>query len=172
MRCSVASAQSQSCMAPVCEMCGSSLERSSEAFLSALNLHISSVISSVKSLLIGLEVINLILDNRISHGLPCHYERERHGLAVDRSSLLCPEFRQVSHLCATEKIKPMLKRNILVHKDSLLRSEKYADLTIKSQDRVWLAHKAIICSQCEFFDRACTGGFRASLSHSPCPCSF
>ncbi|KAF1818340.1 uncharacterized protein K489DRAFT_374369 [Dissoconium aciculare CBS 342.82] len=45
---------------------------------------------------------------------------------------------------------------------SLLRSEKYADLTIKSGDRVWLAHKAIICSQCEFFDRACTGGFSES----------
>jgi hypothetical protein len=168
MRCSVASTQSQSCMTSVCEMCGSSFERSSEAFLGALNLHISSD----ESLLIGPVVINLILDNRVSHGVPCHYERERHDLAVDRSSLLCPEFRQVSHLCATGKIKPMLMRNILVHKDSLLRSEKYADLTIRSGDHVWLAHKAIICSQCEFFDRACTGGFRASLSHSPCLCGF
>jgi hypothetical protein len=45
---------------------------------------------------------------------------------------------------------------------SLLHSGRHADLTIKSGDHAWLAHKAIVCSRCEFFDRACTAGFKVS----------
>ncbi|KAK4118054.1 POZ domain-containing protein [Parathielavia appendiculata] len=42
---------------------------------------------------------------------------------------------------------------------SLLGSDKFSDMTIHCGDRVFKAHRAIVCSQSAFFDKALTGGF-------------
>lgn len=42
----------------------------------------------------------------------------------------------------------------------LLMEEKYADLTIRCGGRDFKAHRAIVCTQSAFFDKACSGGFK------------
>ncbi len=45
---------------------------------------------------------------------------------------------------------------------SLLGSDKFSDMTIHCGDRAFKAHRAIVCSQSAFFDKALTGGFSVS----------
>ncbi|KAK3896845.1 hypothetical protein C8A05DRAFT_48292 [Staphylotrichum tortipilum] len=42
---------------------------------------------------------------------------------------------------------------------ALLGSEKFSDMTIRCGGREFKAHRAIVCPQSRFFDRALTGGF-------------
>ena len=48
----------------------------------------------------------------------------------------------------------------------LYGNEKYADLTVNcgsglgAPGRVFKLHRAIVCPQSEFFDKACSGGFQ------------
>ncbi len=46
---------------------------------------------------------------------------------------------------------------------ALFGSDKFSDMTIRCGDRQFKAHRAIVCSQSRFFDRALTGGFAVSL---------
>ncbi|KAF2758332.1 hypothetical protein EJ05DRAFT_347563 [Pseudovirgaria hyperparasitica] len=43
--------------------------------------------------------------------------------------------------------------------EKLQESGKYADLTIRSNNRDYYAHKAIVCSRSDFFDGACSSSF-------------
>ncbi|KAG7284299.1 hypothetical protein NEMBOFW57_010668 [Staphylotrichum longicolle] len=47
---------------------------------------------------------------------------------------------------------------------SLLGSERFSDMTIRCGGREFKAHRAIVCPQSPFFDRALTGGFAVSDS--------
>ncbi|KAH8880254.1 hypothetical protein GQ53DRAFT_670182 [Thozetella sp. PMI_491] len=49
---------------------------------------------------------------------------------------------------------------------SLYRDERYSDLLLTCQGRKFKVHKAIVCPQCPFFDRACTSGFLDSQQGS------
>ncbi|KAK4459453.1 hypothetical protein QBC42DRAFT_207970 [Cladorrhinum samala] len=42
---------------------------------------------------------------------------------------------------------------------SLLGSDKFSDMTIRCGNREFKAHRAVVCSQSAFFDKALTGGF-------------
>ncbi|KAF2142632.1 uncharacterized protein K452DRAFT_358373 [Aplosporella prunicola CBS 121167] len=46
-----------------------------------------------------------------------------------------------------------------------LRSGKYSDVTIRCGEKTWNAHKVVICSQCKFFDNACSGGFQEETTN-------
>lgn len=46
----------------------------------------------------------------------------------------------------------------------LRRSDKFADMTIRCGGRDFKAHRAVVCSQSPFFDRALSGGFLVSNS--------
>jgi hypothetical protein len=50
--------------------------------------------------------------------------------------------------------------------DSVYEDTTFCDLTIRCQNRSLRVHRVVICSQCSFFQRACTNGFRMS-SASP-----
>jgi hypothetical protein len=45
---------------------------------------------------------------------------------------------------------------------SLFLSEKFSDLTIRCGHREFKAHRAIVCSQSPFFDKALTSGFQVN----------
>jgi hypothetical protein len=47
---------------------------------------------------------------------------------------------------------------------SLLGSEKFSDMTIRCGGREFKAHRAIVCPQSHFFERAVMGGFAVSIS--------
>lgn len=47
---------------------------------------------------------------------------------------------------------------------SLLGSDKFSDMTIRCGDCAFKAHRAIVCSQSAFFDKALTGGFSVSAN--------
>lgn len=49
---------------------------------------------------------------------------------------------------------------------SLLGSEKFSNMIIRCGGREFKAHRAIVCSQSPFFDRALTGGFAVSTFHN------
>ena len=60
------------------------------------------------------------------------------------------------------------------YKDPSLENDKYADLTIFHKGRYQTqckAHKLVLCTQSEFFDKMCSGGSKVSLralaSHLP-----
>lgn len=42
----------------------------------------------------------------------------------------------------------------------LFLDDKYADLTIRCDGQDFRVHRAILCPQSPFFDRACHGGFK------------
>nr|OQO29842.1 hypothetical protein B0A51_01999 [Rachicladosporium sp. CCFEE 5018] len=42
---------------------------------------------------------------------------------------------------------------------------KYYDLTIQVGERKWKVHKIIVCAGCEFFAKACDGGFKEATSN-------
>ncbi|KAK5677934.1 hypothetical protein LTS10_009817 [Elasticomyces elasticus] len=50
----------------------------------------------------------------------------------------------------------------------LLESGNFSDLTIKAGTCTWAVHKAIICSQSDFFLKACTGRFQEATSNTIC----
>nr|OQO30860.1 hypothetical protein B0A51_01483 [Rachicladosporium sp. CCFEE 5018] len=41
-----------------------------------------------------------------------------------------------------------------------LNDGRYSDLTINTQGRGWKVHKVIVCTACEFFEKACDGNFK------------
>lgn len=43
---------------------------------------------------------------------------------------------------------------------ALLESGKYSDLTVRVIERKWKVHKAVLCTQSDFFARLCDSGFR------------
>ena len=43
---------------------------------------------------------------------------------------------------------------------SLFLNEKFSDMSIHCRGREFKAHRAIVCSQSSFFDRAMAGGFK------------
>lgn len=49
----------------------------------------------------------------------------------------------------------------------LYRTGKLSDLTVTCGDRVFRVHKAIVCAQSPFFDKACTSGFKVRI-----PCRY
>lgn len=48
--------------------------------------------------------------------------------------------------------------------DTMLREEKYCDFVIDCGDTKFPAHKVILCSRSEYFDRACSGNFVVWIS--------
>ncbi|KAH8894295.1 POZ domain-containing protein [Thozetella sp. PMI_491] len=46
----------------------------------------------------------------------------------------------------------------------LFLSDKFTDMTIRCPGREFKAHRAVVCTQSTFFDKALTGGFEESLS--------
>ncbi|KAF2770711.1 hypothetical protein EJ03DRAFT_373569 [Teratosphaeria nubilosa] len=44
--------------------------------------------------------------------------------------------------------------------DKLWKTGDYSDLTIRCGSREWKVHKAVLCTQCEFFEAACNGRFK------------
>ena len=46
---------------------------------------------------------------------------------------------------------------------SLYESGQFADLTIICGSEKFRCHKIVLCSQSEFFNAACTGGFNVSI---------
>lgn len=53
---------------------------------------------------------------------------------------------------------------------SLFLSDKFADMTIRCGEREFKVHRAIVCSQSSFFDRAMSGNFLVRLCFSPTTC--
>ncbi|CAJ2502518.1 Uu.00g099120.m01.CDS01 [Anthostomella pinea] len=55
---------------------------------------------------------------------------------------------------------------MLLHHDlrSLFLNDKYADLTVTCKGREVKVHRAVVCSQSSFFDKACTSGFKESYT--------
>lgn len=51
-------------------------------------------------------------------------------------------------------------QSILNPQPSIFKSGEYHDLTIRSGDRSWKVHRAIICPQSKYFTKACSGGFK------------
>jgi len=43
---------------------------------------------------------------------------------------------------------------------TLLESGKYTDLTVKVNERKWKVHKAVLCTQSDFFAKLCDSGFK------------
>lgn len=48
----------------------------------------------------------------------------------------------------------------LIGRDRLLHDPTNADLTIKCGSQEWKVHKAIVCPQSEFLQKACSGEFK------------
>jgi hypothetical protein len=46
--------------------------------------------------------------------------------------------------------------------------EKYADLTVTCGDHIFKLHRAVICPQSPFFEKACSGGFMVGLTIFAC----
>jgi len=53
---------------------------------------------------------------------------------------------------------------------SLYKDEKFSDLTVscgpEGKSRTFKLHRAVICPQSPFFDKACTSGFQVSSANS------
>ena len=43
---------------------------------------------------------------------------------------------------------------------SLYKDEKYSDLTVSCGPRTFKLHRAVVCPQSPFFEKACSGGFK------------
>lgn len=50
------------------------------------------------------------------------------------------------------------------HLSSLLKSEKFTDLTVKLDDRTWKVHKTVVCARSDFFAKTCEGEFKVSAT--------
>ena len=49
--------------------------------------------------------------------------------------------------------------SIFASPSKLLLSDKFSDMTIRCGSHEFKAHRAIVCTQSSFFDKALTGGF-------------
>ncbi|WXC49248.1 hypothetical protein SNK03_011734 [Fusarium graminearum] len=49
---------------------------------------------------------------------------------------------------------------------TLLFSDKFADMTIKCKEREFSAHRAIVCSQSSFFDKAMSSNFKEAMAQT------
>ncbi|UZP41661.1 hypothetical protein NXS19_009477 [Fusarium pseudograminearum] len=49
---------------------------------------------------------------------------------------------------------------------TLLFSDKFADMTIKCKEREFSAHRAIVCSQSSFFDKALSSNFKEAMTQT------
>ncbi|KAL8685151.1 MAG: hypothetical protein Q9218_007944, partial [Villophora microphyllina] len=47
-----------------------------------------------------------------------------------------------------------------------LEDSRFADLTVTCQDQEWKCHKIILCNQSDFFDKACSNGFKKPSQES------
>jgi hypothetical protein len=54
--------------------------------------------------------------------------------------------------------------SILSSISTLLFDEKFSDMVITCQGREFKAHRAVVCTQSPFFDRALAGGFQVGIS--------
>jgi len=50
----------------------------------------------------------------------------------------------------------------LTQKARLFNSPRFSDITVKCGERAWPAHKLVLCTQSDFFARACEGEFKVS----------
>jgi hypothetical protein len=64
-----------------------------------------------------------------------------------------------------EQVPPIGAATNLTEAMSRLRqSAKYSDLVIACRGREFAVHRAVVCLQSSFFDKACSGGFQASTA--------
>ncbi|KAK4168492.1 hypothetical protein QBC43DRAFT_310321 [Cladorrhinum sp. PSN259] len=75
--------------------------------------------------------------------------------ASSRASSVTADHRNENH----DAIEAFGSTSIYSALSSFLGSDKFSDMTIRCGDRVFKAHRAIVCSQSAFFDKALTGGF-------------
>lgn len=61
---------------------------------------------------------------------------------------------------ATLTTSPIQAPNAPGRSATLLESGKYSDLTITVNERKWKVHKSVLCTQSEYFDKMCDGGFK------------
>lgn len=56
----------------------------------------------------------------------------------------------------------------MIHADllGLYKSGRLSDLTVSCGGRKYRVHKAIVCAQSPFFDRACAGSFKVGMGIS------
>ncbi|KAG9504889.1 hypothetical protein J7337_004868 [Fusarium musae] len=89
---------------------------------------------------------------------PAPRERSR---ATSYSSAGC-EYRNDNHDYIEESI------GISIHAAlaTLIHSEKFSDMTIICGDRQFKTHRAVVCTQSPFFDKALSGDYRESASRS------
>ena len=70
------------------------------------------------------------------------------------------ELRTARHTAAKKSGSHALQDGI----KKLLISEKYSDLTVSCGVRSWKVHKAVVCTQSEFFASACDRGFKVQIA--------
>jgi hypothetical protein len=56
-----------------------------------------------------------------------------------------------------------MDKNPLRVMEILQRDEMYKDLTIRCSNHVYRVHRAVVCPQSEFFEKACKGDFRVGI---------
>jgi hypothetical protein len=62
-----------------------------------------------------------------------------------------------------EQVPPIRAATDLIGSMSqLLQSAKYSDLVIACRGREFAVHRAVVCPQSSFLDKACSGDFQAS----------
>lgn len=61
-------------------------------------------------------------------------------------------------------IDDLRTRSIYSSLSCLFLSEKFSDMTIRCGGREFKAHRAIVCPQCPFFDKAMTIGFKVGAT--------
>ena len=61
-------------------------------------------------------------------------------------------------------IEDLRTTSIFASLSTLLFSEKFSDMAIRCAGREFKAHRAIICPQSSFFDKALTNGFSVSTA--------
>ncbi|KAL2019046.1 hypothetical protein VTK56DRAFT_10150 [Thermocarpiscus australiensis] len=66
--------------------------------------------------------------------------------------------------CGRGAIESLRTTSIFSSLSSLLLSEKYSDMIIRCGGREFKAHRAIVCSQSSFFDKALSSGFSETVT--------